>query len=46
VVLVDTSAWIATFRLRSPLDLESLVPLEEVVTCLPVIQEVHRRVAS
>ena len=40
MILVDTSAWIATFRKKSPLDLELLAPLEEVVTCLPVIQEV------
>ena len=40
MVLVDTSAWIEVFRRRSPLRLESLVDLDEVVTCLPVIQEV------
>jgi predicted nucleic acid-binding protein len=40
VTLVDTSIWIEVFRKTRPLDLESLVPLEEVVTCLPVIQEV------
>lgn len=40
MILVDTSVWIATFRRKSPLDLESVVPLEEVVTCLPVVQEV------
>lgn len=40
MVLVDTSAWIATFRRSSPLDLESVVPMDEVVTCLPVVQEV------
>jgi predicted nucleic acid-binding protein len=40
VILVDTTVWIATFRRRSPLDLEAVVPLEEVVTCLPVVQEV------
>jgi len=40
VFLVDTSVWIATFRRPAPLDLETIVPLEEVATCLPVIQEV------
>jgi predicted nucleic acid-binding protein len=40
MVLVDTSVWIATFRARAPLDLEEIVPFDEVVTCLPVIQEV------
>ena len=40
MTLVDTSVWIEVFRLRNPLDLERLVPFDEVVTCLPVIQEV------
>jgi hypothetical protein len=40
VTLVDTSIWIQVFRKRAPLDLESIVPFEEVVTCLPVVQEV------
>ena len=40
MILVDTSAWIAHFRAREPVDLERYVPFEEVVTCLPVIQEV------
>lgn len=40
MVLVDTSVWIEVFRKRKPLDLESLLPMEDVVTCLPVIQEV------
>jgi predicted nucleic acid-binding protein len=40
VILVDTSIWIAVFRAREPVPLEDLVPLDEVVTCLPVIQEV------
>ena len=38
--LVDTSVWIATFRARDPVDLEAIVPLDAVVTCLPLIQEV------
>jgi len=40
VTLVDTSVWIAVFRRRRPLDLEAFVSLDEVVTCLPVVQEV------
>jgi len=40
VVLVDTSVWVLTFRKRSPLDLEGLLDFDEIVTCLPVIQEV------
>ena len=39
MVLVDTSVWIEVFKRRQPLDLEALVDFEEVVTCLPVIQE-------
>lgn len=40
MILVDTSVWIELFRDSTELDLESVVDLEEVVTCLPVIQEV------
>lgn len=40
MVLVDTSIWIEVFRKDAPLDLESVVPLEDVATCLPVVQEV------
>jgi predicted nucleic acid-binding protein len=40
VILVDTSVWIELFRESSNLDFESVVDLDEVVTCLPVIQEV------
>jgi predicted nucleic acid-binding protein len=40
VTLVDTSIWIETFRRRQPLDLEALVPFDDIVTCLPVVQEV------
>jgi predicted nucleic acid-binding protein len=32
--------WIEVFRSTDPLDLEAVVPFDEVVTCLPVIQEV------
>ncbi len=40
MILVDTSIWIEVFRARRPLDLESLLDFDEVVTCLPVVQEV------
>lgn len=40
MVLVDTSVWIEVFRKNAPLRLDSVVDLDEVVTCLPVIQEV------
>lgn len=40
MILVDTSVWIEFFRASSELELESVVDLDEVVTCLPVIQEV------
>jgi len=40
VVLVDTSVWIEFFRRPSRIDLPAIVDLDEVVTCLPVLQEV------
>lgn len=40
MVLVDTSIWIETFRRQSPLDLDSVVDFDDIVTCGPVIQEV------
>jgi len=40
VILVDTSVWIEVFRARRPLNLESVLDFGDVVTCLPVIQEV------
>jgi predicted nucleic acid-binding protein len=40
VVLVDTSAWIEVFRRPSRLAIESVVDFDEIVTCLPVVQEV------
>jgi predicted nucleic acid-binding protein len=40
VVLVDTSVWIEVFRKPSRLELDSVVDLDEIVTCLPIIQEV------
>jgi hypothetical protein len=40
VILVDTSVWIEVFRARQPLALTSLVDFDDIVTCLPVVQEV------
>ncbi|CAN5772940.1 type II toxin-antitoxin system toxin ribonuclease VapC11 [soil metagenome] len=40
MVLVDTSVWIEVFRRGSRATLDSLVDFDDVVTCLPVIQEV------
>jgi len=40
VVLVDTSVWIEVFRKSPRVQLEALVDFDEIVTCLPVIQEV------
>jgi predicted nucleic acid-binding protein len=40
MILVDTSIWIAFFRQSSDLDIQEVVDLDSVVTCLPVIQEV------
>jgi predicted nucleic acid-binding protein len=39
MTLVDSSAWIACLE-RGSLRIERFVPFEEVVTCLPVVQEV------
>jgi predicted nucleic acid-binding protein len=40
VVLVDTSVWIEVFRKGTRFQLESVANLDDVVTCLPVLQEV------
>ena len=40
MVLVDTSVWIAVFRKKPVVRMEQVVEFEDVVTCLPVIQEV------
>ncbi len=40
MVLVDTSVWIGVFRKATPIRLEDHVDFDEVVTCLPVVQEV------
>lgn len=38
--LVDSSVWIEVFRRPAGIDLESVADMDEVVTCLPVLQEV------
>ena len=40
MVLVDTSIWIEVFRKRRFLTIDDVVDFDDVVTCLPVIQEV------
>lgn len=40
MILVDTSVWIEFFRARDPIDLARYADIDEVVTCLPVIQDV------
>jgi predicted nucleic acid-binding protein len=40
VLLVDTSAWIEVFRKPATIEIGRLGDLDEIVTCLPVIQEV------
>ena len=38
--LVDTSVWIETFRTSPRIRLEDAVDFDDIVTCLPVVQEV------
>ena len=40
LILLDTSIWIEVFRSRNALHLEEIVEFDQIVTCLPVIQEV------
>lgn len=40
LVLVDTSIWVEVLRKKQPLDLEAIVSIDDVVTCLPIVQEV------
>jgi len=40
VTLVDTSVWIELFRKGRPFELQKAVDLDDIVTCLPVAQEV------
>jgi predicted nucleic acid-binding protein len=40
LILVDTSIWVDVFRKPQPFDLAVVGDLDEMVTCLPVVQEV------
>ncbi len=40
MLLVDTSVWIESFRRKPRIVLEDVAAFDEIVTCLPVIQEV------
>jgi predicted nucleic acid-binding protein len=40
VVLVDSSVWIEVFRKPARVQLADIVDLDEIATCLPVIQEI------
>lgn len=40
MVIVDTSVWIEVFRKDSTFRLDTVVEFDEIVTCLPVVQEV------
>ena len=40
MVLVDTSVWIEVFRRSPRFRLDDVVAFDDVVTCLPVVQEV------
>ena len=40
MILVDTSVWIEVFRKKGAFRIEDAVEFDEIVTCLPVIQEV------
>ncbi len=40
MILLDTSAWIEILRRPSRIRLEDVAELDEVATCLPVVQEV------
>lgn len=40
MLLLDTSVWIEVFRRNSRLQLSDVAEIEEIATCLPVVQEV------
>ncbi len=40
MILIDSSVWIAAMSRRPPFRIEDLVDVNEIVTCLPIIQEV------
>jgi predicted nucleic acid-binding protein len=46
VLLVDTSVWIEVFRKPARLDLERWADVDEVVTCLPIVQEILQGIAD
>ena len=40
VYLIDSSVWIETFRRPARIDLPAVADLDEIVVCLPILQEV------
>jgi predicted nucleic acid-binding protein len=40
MILVDTSVWIEVFRKGTKFRIEEHLSMDEVVTCLPVVQEI------
>lgn len=40
MIVVDSSVWIAVFSKRPPFRIEDLIDIKEIVTCLPIVQEV------
>ena len=40
MILVDTSVWVAVFRKKDSFRLEDSISFDDIVTCLPVVQEV------
>ena len=40
MLLVDTSVWVEIFRRPARLTLADVADLDEIVTCLPIVQEV------
>jgi predicted nucleic acid-binding protein len=40
VILLDTSVWIEIFRRPPRISMTDVADLEEIVTCLPIVQEV------
>jgi hypothetical protein len=40
VILVDTSVWIEWMRPGRPLEFEKHLPFDDVVVCLPIVQEI------
>ncbi len=40
MILVDTSVWVEVFKRPVGIDLEAHLDLDEIATCLPIVQEV------